>query len=349
MLKRKDGGVERAGRWAREQSRYEQLQWLKERWVRIIFVSLGVLAVCVAMLALRRDVLMGVIVGVIMTSWLWALAVLVLQETGTASTLMGAEAEAATAAQLQPMTRHGWRMFHAIPISEQNHDVDHLAICPAGVFAFETKWSGSDWFSDRQSWYLGRAIAQARERAVTFTRKRSGLELKGQQVKALLVLWGPSVDRLTSADRVRQIDDVTVVAGPWLTAWASGLTDQKTLEPAAVGRAAEAVERFLELREAHFRGPDRGRFVAGGLYGVFSDVRYGLVGAIAGAFAVIFASALLAGPSWLMFFVIAGALAIVSWIVCFKTGRNPALFGWALGATASLPLAGSWWLAAVMG
>ncbi len=348
MVKRKDGGVERAGRWAREQSRYEQLQWLKDRWLRIAFFTMGFLAVSIALLAVKPHVVMGIVVGVLMTTWLWTLALLVLQETGTGSTLMGAEAEVLTAEHLNAMRRQGWRVLHAIPVDEFKRDLDHLAIGPAGVFGFETKWSRSDLLGGKDSWLLGRHVEQTRDRAAAFRMKRAAFGLREIPVTPVLVLWGPWVDRVPAADRIQQVDHVTVVAGPWLNEWANGLTS-RILEPAAVQGAAEAVEGFLELREADFRGPDRGRFVSAGLYGVFADVRNGVLGALAGAFAAIFAAALPAGPSWLTFFVIAAAVAIVSWVVCFKTGRKPAVFGWALGATASLPLAGSWWLAGVIG
>ena len=339
--------AERAGRWAREKSRYEQLQWLKTRWLRFLLATLVVLAVSVALMAVRRDALMGIIVGTLITSWLWALAFLVLQETGTASTLMGAEAEADSARQLHAMERRGWRVFDAVPIDEHNRDLDHLAIGPPGVFAFETKWSRSDLLRGEAPWLLQRHIDQARQRANAFRMKRTAFGLRDTPVTPVLVLWGPAVDQASPAQRVREEDDVTVVAGPWLTAWASGLLGDG-LDRLAIERAAKALEGFVQLREDHFRGPDRGRFVSGGLYGVFSDVWYGVLAAMAGAFLTLLVSAVLAGPSWAILFVIAGAIAGISWLVWLKAWRFPAVFGWAAGATASLPLAGSWWLAGVL-
>ena len=343
--------IERAGRWAREESRREQLGWLKERWFRIALLTLGFAAFCVGLLAFKRNVITGLTVGVIMTSWGWALALLVLQDTGTASKLMGAAAEVWTAEQLHAMRPRGWRVFDAIPIDAQNHDLDHLAISPAGVFAFETKGSSSDWFSSRQSRYLQVCVSQARERAARFTRMRTAFWLRNKPIAPVLVVWGGAVDKLGPEERVRQLGDVTVVAGPWLGEWAAG-REGIDLEPAEIDRAAEKVEGFLADREAHVRGPDPGRYVRAGLDGVLADLWKGVAGGFTGFFAVTGVSAwlsdLLPDRLWFGYFVIAAAFTIVSWACWLRFRPNPALVGWAVGAAASIPLMASWLIAALL-
>ncbi|WP_320773578.1 nuclease-related domain-containing protein [Streptomyces sp. CRN 30] len=62
----------------------------------------------------------------------------------------GLEGERRVGAELNRLTRHGWRILHSIPLAN-NVDIDHLLIGPGGVFSINTKkhhkravWVGDD-------------------------------------------------------------------------------------------------------------------------------------------------------------------------------------------------------------
>jgi hypothetical protein len=269
--------IERAGRWAGEQSRREQLQFLRDRgWVIALF-SLGFLAVGVITLAWKANVVTGMAVGVLLSSWAWAVAMVVLQMTGTGSTLMGAQAERWTSEALHDLHKRGWRLLDAVPLKRGEGDVDHIALGPPGVFCIETKWSASDWFSSKQRFYLERAIGAAKWRAERFMNKRVAFGLKDQPIHPVLVLWGAKVGDRPEAEAIFLRNGVTVIAGPWLQRWAASLGSDE-LSQERIAAAADAIERYQGTQDARFYGEERSRYVRHGLGRMTDDLLRGLFG-----------------------------------------------------------------------
>ncbi|MEI6107694.1 MAG: NERD domain-containing protein, partial [Opitutae bacterium] len=61
------------------------------------------------------------------------------QESG--NRYLGYFGERIVAEHLEPIKSQGWRIFHDIPASVRGEDfnIDHIAVCPAGIFVLETK------------------------------------------------------------------------------------------------------------------------------------------------------------------------------------------------------------------
>ncbi len=106
----------------------------------------------------------GVIVGAAAVGTFGGIGVLVLLVTGTAQTGMGATAEQWTASELRPLRKIGGRFINNLAL--QRWDIDHVAILRSGVFAIESKWSGSGWNLERSSDQLAAAIGQVRNKGL---------------------------------------------------------------------------------------------------------------------------------------------------------------------------------------
>lgn len=346
MTKRKDVGAERAGRRAKEQSRREQLEFLRRRWPLLLVIAVVTLAGCAVPFAIWPTAPVGVAVGLVLASAGWGLALVTMQFTGTAASLMGGEAELDTAERLRALRSSGWVILDSIPLEEGRLDLDHLAISPAGVFAIETKWSASDWFARRQRSMLMSACRQASDRAQLFARRRSFYALKGEEVQPVLVVWGR--DRDEALPQPQDIEGVTVVPGPRLLEWARSQPDVG-LDETRIRDAASKVGDYLKTTNSHVLSLDpRGRFVRDGLGGVVSDLLWGASGALSGVLVVGFAAAWIAGTSLLTFAGAASSLAGISFLVWWKAWRTAFALGWTVGAVASIPLVASWYLAAAM-
>jgi hypothetical protein len=144
--------------------------------------------------------------------------VLVMQLTGTASTMMGDTAEQWTAQELRPLSKDGWRLINHFGLT--GDDIDHLLVGPGGVFVLETKWSSMDWQSaagrERQRRAATQAAANARRLNLWAPFKKSGLH-----AQPVVVLWGADVRELThdSKSPFGDIDGTPVLLGPTLQDW----------------------------------------------------------------------------------------------------------------------------------
>jgi len=285
--------------------------------------------------------------GALVASCGWGITLFILQTTGTSATLMGAAAESWTAEELRKLRSQGWSIFDAVPLKEGKLDLDHLAISPAGVFAIETKWSGTGWTGSSSRSYIQRCVAQAQERAQLFANRRSFYALKNEVVRPVLVLWGKGALEAAQAHKARSDSGVTILAGTQLVEWARKQPDN-ALDETRVKDSSAKVADYIALTEPHVQSlHQRGRYVESGLGGVVSDVYWGVVGAIAGFLGVGFAAAQLAQDSMSVFSAVAGALALLSWFIWYRLWRRSWMLGWWIGALASLPIVLSWWFATV--
>ena len=207
----------RAGSWARGRARTAQREFIRENWQ-----WLSIFAIVVVGIALLSGFLMpsafmkGLVVGAAMAATPMAVWVLAMQITGSAPIMMGDQAEQWTAQELRRLSRRGWRLVNHFVLGAD--DIDHVLIGPDGAFVFETKWSGSPWQSGfgvaRQRNACAQAHANAR-RLQLWQPFRS----RGVPVRAVVVLWGRGVSQWPEQDRVKTIEQVTVVVGPALAAW----------------------------------------------------------------------------------------------------------------------------------
>ena len=106
----------------------------------------------IANVALHRwanDWLAGFFTAVLLGSSACAVVWATMVQSGTASSMIGADYESETATQLQRLTELGWTVVHDVHFTGRSN-TDHVAIGPKGVLAFETKWMPP---SDRDSGY----------------------------------------------------------------------------------------------------------------------------------------------------------------------------------------------------
>lgn len=243
--RRELAGAARAGSWARARARNQQRAFVLSNWrVFAGFTGAGlVLALAVAWM-MPNSFLSGFAVGaalVLIPGGVW---VVTLQATGTASSMMGDDAEQWTAAELRRLSRGGWRLVNHVALSES--DVDHVLLGPGGAFAFETKWSGS-WESEygrrRLLDAVGQVKASARRLKLWHPFKTLGIE-----PHPVVVLWGRGLANWSEEDRVRTIEGVSVVSGAALNEWTRSLGDD-VLSDSQVASGWSALEKHIARRD----------------------------------------------------------------------------------------------------
>ena len=217
----------RAGSWARARARNEQRAFIRSnRGILAAFVGLGVILSVAIAWTMPNLFLSGVVAGAAFVLIPGAVWVLTMQATGTASSMMGDDAEQWTAAELRRLSGRGWRLVNHVALSER--DVDHVLLGPGGAYALETKWSSS-WESDYGRRRLLAAVAQAKAGARTLRlwHPFKALEIEPQPV---VVLWGRGLVDKGEKDQVRTIEGVSVVAGDALRDWTASLGEAEDVK-----------------------------------------------------------------------------------------------------------------------
>lgn len=209
----------RAGVWARGKARREQRRFLKRKWRLFTGALLAWFALVAAAAAfMPGDLLRGMVIGAGAVAGPTGIWVLLMQLTGTASTMMGDTAEQWTAQELRPLSKDGWRLINHFGLTSD--DIDHLLVGAGGVFVLETKWSSTDWQSaagrERQRRASTQAAANTRRLNLWAPFKKSGLH-----AQPVVVLWGADVGELThtSTSPFADIDGTPVLLGPTLQDW----------------------------------------------------------------------------------------------------------------------------------
>lgn len=184
----------------------------------------------------------GVVLGACLVAIPGALWVTTIQATGTASRMMGDDAEQWTSGELHRLVRRGWQLVNHVRLT--GSDTDHILLGPGGAYAIETKWSGS-WDGDYGRQRLGKAVAQARDNArrlaLWYPFKRLGIA-----PEPVVVLWGGGLSA-TSPRRV--VGGVTVVTGRGgLKEWAAGM-DRRVLSDNQIDDGWSALESQVSRRD----------------------------------------------------------------------------------------------------
>jgi hypothetical protein len=173
-----------------------------------------------------NDFLAGAAVGGGVVTLPGAVWILTTQMTGTAARTMGVEAEQWTADALRRLTRRGWRLVNHVALKRE--DIDHVLLGLGGAYAVETKWN-SAWASAYGRERVAAGIVQARKNARDLTIWHAFKSL-GIAPRPVLVLWGPGLSKWGQAERIREIDGVTVVIGAALAEWAGGMSSDVLTE-----------------------------------------------------------------------------------------------------------------------
>lgn len=218
--RRELAGDARAGSWARGRAHLEQRAFVRENWIRFALFLLAGFLVCLGVSwTMPNDLLRGVVIGAFLVALPSAVWVLTMQFTGTAPVMMGDEAEQWTAAELRRLSRRGWRVINHVALRED--DIDHVLVGPGGAYAVETKWSSS-WSTSYGRDRVLEGIEQVRANA-RLLKLWHPLKQLGITPQPVVVMWGPGLSKVNPQDRVRVVNDVTVVVGPALRAWLSSL------------------------------------------------------------------------------------------------------------------------------
>lgn len=107
---------------------------------------------------------------------------------------IGLLGEQRTALELMPLLSQGWKVLHAIPLTDRK-DIDHLLVGPAGVFAVNTKVTDYPVEYRDPSVYVGGHRKDWRESQLHAT-NQAELRLKEATgmdvvVHSLVVVWSP--------------------------------------------------------------------------------------------------------------------------------------------------------------
>lgn len=238
---------ERAGSWARHNARRTRHEFIRRNWHFYVgAVALLVLPLLIAVPFLPTAFLQGLAIGADLVAiplllWSWTV-----QLTGTAQIMMGDQAEQWTAQELRKARRKHWRLVNHLALSKV--DIDHLAIGTEGVYAFETKWTGTEWSSPYGQQRLEAAVSQARASARSLMLWQP---FRSRQIPVypVVVLWGGNAsDLIPSAGLER--NGCVVVAGRDLRSWARRLSADTTLDDTVVSELWGECEAHVRRRDA---------------------------------------------------------------------------------------------------
>jgi hypothetical protein len=217
----------------------EALAELKRARAELIPTALGVAAIVLGIAVFPRtpDLERGLLIGVLVTTFVALVAWRVWVSSGLAYRLNGTWAEDATGEVL----RESPGVQAVVPnLSYNGYDVDHVAITGAGVIAVETKWH-SVCTPDR----LDRDVQQAARiaRSLRLELKRSSIPQ--DLFSAALVVWGPGARDLQSQRRATPLGPVDVIPGRDAETWFAG----RRAGPVGADFAADLAREVRELAE----------------------------------------------------------------------------------------------------
>jgi hypothetical protein len=177
---------------------------------------------------------------IVRATFLWMVHVI----SGVHGRTVGKIGEEATAEALSHrwQRRQGWRVINGIYIAGHG-DVDQVLVCPAGVFAIESKWTSNPCriHGGGVAALTGREpVSQARDGARKVERLlRHGAQRFGITVQPVVVLWGPGALHLDQGWTT--VDDVLVCEGRKEKSWLMQLS-RTSLDQDAVAAITEVLE-----------------------------------------------------------------------------------------------------------
>lgn len=245
-------GDARAGGRVRAVARRQQYAFVRRVWrpfAVILLVAVGFFSL-VAYLEPSQFV-KGLIVGGGTVGVLAGLAMITQQATGTAQTGMGATAEQWTASELRPLRKAGGRIVNHLAL--ERGDIDHVVLAPSGIYAVESKWSGSGWSLTSRSDRLDAALSQVRRNARHLRLWHPVAAARITAVRPVLFLWGGT--GMTKPDRPTRIDDVDVVSGVkaaqvWRAAVANRSRPPQVTD-SVIDALWQAISAHAQKRDAH--------------------------------------------------------------------------------------------------
>lgn len=237
----------RAGRWAAQKSRERQWDLIRRMWPTLV---IG-LAVTLTLAGLTQLFAHGWQAGFdfagITTAGVAALALVVMEGSGTLGTQMGSEAERWTEQELRKLKRHGCLVVSHIPFEKR--DIDHAVLSASGAWAVETKWSARAWGDIRDA-RLRDAADDAWRSAQQLQHLLASRDVSVRMpVEPLLVLWGDWGEVGVPADL-----GVAVVRGKDVREWFRARAVTGGAYDAAGARAG--IEAWLQRRDRHIRDND---------------------------------------------------------------------------------------------
>lgn len=174
----------------------------------------------------------------------------------------GFEGERRTARALAPLRRHGYRLLHDLPDRrildhEYRGNIDHVVVCPAGVFLLDSKWLGGEASiagdtvhvqmqdDDDGSYEIPRLAGGMRGRAV---RLQEDIRRHAQVrfVRPVVVLWNDFPQGLVSGDKV------VFVHGDRLVGWLQQ-QEPTTMTPDMVDQVAAGINLARPTEQGRWR------------------------------------------------------------------------------------------------
>ena len=192
-----------------------ELRSTRTRWTAVVPAAVGLACVSAAAVTFVDNAAALFASGVAVSSAGWWVATRpstgpATEPVSPAGTLLGLDAEAMTADELDPLSSTGWRALHHLPLPHGH--IDHVVAGPGGVYAIETAESSKVWKLNGPDDRLLDAVAKTK-RSAAKTRSILRAEGVGVDVHPLLVLWG---DAVGAADL---IEGVAVVPGTEVRQW----------------------------------------------------------------------------------------------------------------------------------
>lgn len=201
--------------WPRNEARREQHEYLRRNWTSMVLgaaLMLMLMPLVLSTPASSRG-LAGGVLGVIV---LWIVGQRAIAGSDTNSKMRGGNAERMTAQVLRRLQKRRWHVANHV-LLHWSGDLDHVAVGPGGLIAFETKWIGNR-----------RALVERVASDVEKLKNRAHWlfamfpnHVPRDTRTSVLVLWGPGG---AAWGPPTDVDGVVVVSGRHLAGW---LTEMK--------------------------------------------------------------------------------------------------------------------------
>jgi hypothetical protein len=237
----------RAGRWAAQKSRERQWDLIRRMWPTLVIGLAATLTLAVLSQFIAHGWQAGFDFAGITTAGVAALAIVVMEGSGSLGTQIGSEAERWTEHELRKLRRSGCSVVSHIPFEKR--DIDHAVLCASGAWAVETKWSTRAW-GDLRDLRLREAAEAARRGAQQLGQLLGSRDVGVRMpVEPLVVLWGDWGEAVLPVGF-----GVAVVRGKDLRDWLHAqLAVGGDYDAAA---ACRGIRSWLKKRDQHIRKND---------------------------------------------------------------------------------------------
>jgi hypothetical protein len=232
----------RAGATPRRLARERQFEYLRRNWRYLSVFAIATVPL-LALTWLFSSWVQPYVVGALIASAGWMIAMQVVVHSGAATRMAGEQAETWTASELRRLRRQGAHVANAIRL-RQYGDIDHIVVGPCGLIVIETKWmseGNASWFDAR----LRQAVQQVRNDAFSVHAMFLN-EVPDAAVTRVVVVWGAGARHLAASSVPH--DGVVVCNGRDLRSWIEALPADR-LDPATVANVWARLEATIERRD----------------------------------------------------------------------------------------------------